>query len=503
MVARLVSAPRARAIMVLGTASNVGKSLIATALCRIFARRGVRVAPFKAQNMSLNSAATPDGREIGRAQALQAEAAGVRATSDMNPVLLKPTSDVGSQAVVDGKIWGNVKAADFTGETKRKLWSHVTAAYDRLSSQFEMIVIEGAGSPAEINLRAGDIVNMAVAHYANADCMLLADIDRGGAFASVVGTLALLDDEDRARIRGYAFNKFRGDGALIAPGIDMLRSHVGAPCLGVIPYVDTVGLEEEDSVDVAIRIRRSRPWSAQRLLRIAVVAFPHMSNFTDFDALEEERAVDVRFVQDDRFIDDADVIILPGTKNTISDLDWIVRQRLDRTLLAAAERGVILLGICGGMQILGERIDDPHGVEGGGSARGLALLPISSVFAAEKTTREVRASSRAFGDEIEFHGYEIHVGETAFPADSEAFSHLRVNGDVVRDGIVAERGAVVGTYVHGLFSSDALRHAFLRWAQAKRGLLHDGELLQIASMRERRLDLLGDVVERSLDLDAL
>jgi len=489
--------------MVLGTASDAGKSVIATALCRILARRGHRVAPFKAQNMSLNSAATPDGREIGRAQALQAEAAGVPATSDMNPVLLKPMSEAGAQAVVDGEIWGTVHARDYAGATKRHLWPHVSAAYDRLAERFDWIVIEGAGSPAEINLREHDIVNMSVAHYAEARAVLLADIDRGGAFAAVAGTFALLDEHDRSRISGYAFNKFRGDQSLLAPGIVTLSELVAVPCLGVIPYLDVRGLDEEDGVSLERRAARSRPWNERVALRVAIVAFPHLSNFTDFDALEEEPQVELRYVTSPQLLADADVVILPGTKNTIGDLRWLRERGLDEATVGAHARGAIVIGVCGGMQMLGRRIDDPHSVEEGGSAIGLSLLPAHSVFAQRKTTVPVRGNTRAFGAEVEMSGYEIHVGETHYAPGSAGFSVLERAGapKTHRDGAIAER--CIGTYVHGLFDVDAVRHAFLRWALHARSIADSGLFADVAASRRGRIDALADAVEGTLDLAAL
>ena len=488
--------------MVLGTASNAGKSLIATALCRILVRRGYRVAPFKAQNMSLNSAATPDGREIGRAQALQAEAAGVPPSSDMNPVLLKPMSVVGAQAVVDGKVWGTVHARDYAGTIKQKLWAHVTAAYDRLAAHHEWIVIEGAGSPAEINLREHDIVNMNVAHYADARAVLVADIDRGGAFAAIAGTFALLDRRDRERIVGYAFNKFRGDQSLLASGIQLLDSRVGVPCLGVIPFLDVRGLDEEDGVSLERRAVRSQPWSDRRALRIAIVAYPHLSNFTDFDALEEEPQIELRYVESPQLLGRADIVILPGTKHTLGDLRWLRARGFDSAIAQASDRGAVVVGICGGMQMLGDRIDDPHDVEGGGSAQGLAMLRLRSTFSNEKRTVTVRGTAQAFDAEIEMDGYEIHAGETEYAPESTPFGSLRSNGSPsYRDGAV--EGRCLGTYVHGLLGTDSVRHAFLRWAMRVRGFDGTEEFAFVGAIRHARIERLADAVETTLDMNAL
>ena len=494
--------PRAISLMVLGTASHAGKSLVATALCRILARRGARVAPFKAQNMSLNSAATPDGLEIGRAQALQAEAAGLAPRADMNPVLLKPMSQTGSQAIVNGRIFGTLHSRDFLGNGKRALWPHIVAAYDRLAAEFDVLVIEGAGSPAEINLRESDIVNMAVADLADARCLLVADIDRGGAFAAIAGTFALLDEPDRRRIAGYAFNKFRGDASLLDAGIAMLDARVGVPCVGIIPYVDTTGLDEEDGV--SIERRRERAWDARHeRLRIAVVAFPHLANFTDFDALEEEPSVDLIYTRDGGAVEAADVVILPGTKDTIGDLGWLRERGLERALVTCASRGALTVGICGGMQMLGASIDDPHGVERGGSHAGLALLDLRSTFAVEKTTVRVTGTTAAFGQSVAFDGYEIHVGVTQYGDASRPFAQISRAGGSCRDGVVSADGRVAGTYVHGLFAGDDARHAFVAWARALRGLPVARAFAPVQAQRRARLDELADAVERALDLRML
>lgn len=502
MVARVVTGARAASVMVLGTASHAGKSLVATALCRIFARRGIRVAPFKAQNMSLNSAVTPEGLEIGRAQALQAEAAGIAPRADMNPVLLKPTSHTGSQVVLNGRIHGELHARDFLGDGKRALWPHVVAAYERLASEFELLVIEGAGSPAEINLRAGDIVNMPVAHLTQARALLVADIDRGGAFAAVAGTFALLDAKDRSRIAAYAFNKFRGDATLLDDGLDMLTERVGVPCAGVIPYLDTTGLDEEDGV--ALEGRRRAPWSGEAgRLRIAVIALPHLSNFTDFDALAEEPSVELAYVDAPERVQDAHVTIVPGTKSTIADLQWMRERGLDRAILALRERPpAIVAGICGGLQMLGRAVEDPYGVEGGGSCAGLAIFDATSVFAREKTTLAVRGESGAFGPAMAVDGYEIHVGATSYGSDA-AFAHIvdRAGGER-RDGAIAWNGRALGTYLHGLFAADATRHAFLSWAR-ERCALPPARFVAVEARRSERLDRLADVVEGALDLRAL
>ena len=433
MVARVVKR-RARAVMVLGTGSSVGKSAMVAALCRHLARNGVRVAPFKAQNMSLNSAATPEGLEIGRAQALQAEAAGIAPSVDHNPVLIKPTSDTGAQAIVNGRIWGRLDASDYGGTTKRLFWPFVVEAYERLAAKYDTIVIEGAGSPAEINLRAGDIVNMAVAHLADARCVLVGDIDRGGVFASIFGTLALLDEADQARIDGWLVNKFRGNLELLRPGIAMLEERIGKPCYGVVPHLGDLGLDEEDGVSLDDPRRAPRAWrpTSERRLRIAVVRLPHLANFTDFDALHEEPSVDLRYVASATELDDAAVVILPGSKDTIADLAWL-RERGLAEPIAAAARDRVVVGICAGMQLLGRHISDPHGVESGGTHEGLGILDLVTTLAAEKVTVPVlgRFGAAMCGGVIEpvdFHGYEIHTGVTEYGAGLAPFAEIVRNG---------------------------------------------------------------------------
>jgi adenosylcobyric acid synthase len=466
----------ARALMVLGTASHVGKSLVTAGLGRIFADEGVRVAPFKAQNMSLNSAATPDGREIGRAQALQAEACRVTPRAEMNPVLIKPSSDTGSQVVLLGRVWGQVTAADYHQRRVEDLFPSVLESYALLASEHDLMLLEGAGSPAEINLRAHDIVNMRMAHAADAACVLVGDIDRGGVFAALLGTMELLDAEDRARIRGFIVNKFRGDAGLLAPGIEMIEARIGIPCVGVIPFLHNLGLEEEDSVAMEDRRTAARVWrddagSNDRRLRIGVVALPHMANFTDFDALAMEPAVALAFVADASEAAAADVLILPGTKQTVDDLEWLRERGFEAALRAHAGP---LIGICGGYQMLGLAIDDPGGVENFGVGRatpGLGLLDVRTEMRAEKTVRVVERG-----------GYEIHMGET--------------------EG-VGENGRVWGTYVHGLFDDDAYRHEFVDRAREQCGLAPAREKVDVTAQRGARIDRWAKHLRRSLKLELL
>lgn len=501
--------------MVLGTASHVGKSVITAAICRILANDGVRVAPFKAQNMSLNSAATPDGREIGRAQAMQAEAARIAPSVDMNPILLKPTSDRSSQVVLLGRACGVQSASDYHERRTLDYAPIVVDAYRRLAETYDVIVLEGAGSPAEINLKATDIVNMRMAAAADARCLLVGDIDRGGVFASLLGTLELLDAAERARIAAFAINKFRGDYGLLEPGVRDIERRVGVPCAGVIPWLRDLGLDDEDSIaledapTVANRGWRATNAHPERPLRVAVVALPYLSNATDFAALAAEPDVDLAYARTPEDLAYADFAIVPGTKETLADRRWMRERGFDPALVSCARRAYVF-GICGGLQILGDRIDDPHGVEGGGSDTGLGLLAIDTVLAREKITEPVTIVPRTgafFGiesHESESIGYEIHVGRSM---RNEAFSPFadvtRRGGERVEDGARSADDRVAGTYVHGLFASDAHRHAFVRATRQRCGLLPPTALAPIAGERDACFERLAAHVRASLSLDAL
>ncbi len=504
----------ARAIMVLGTASHVGKSLLVTALCRILRDDGYRVAPFKAQNMSLNSAATPDGREIGRAQAMQAEAARIAPTVDMNPLLLKPTSDVGSQIVLLGRVHGSAPAAEYHRRRIDEFFPVVVDAYRRLAARHDLIVLEGAGSPAEINLKATDIVNMRMAEAADARCLLVGDIDRGGVFASLFGTLALLEPHERARVCGFAINKFRGDLALLAPGVEEIERRTAVPSLGVVPWLRDVGLDEEDGVALADAPRAAGRWRAAggdplRALRVAIVAFPYLANATDFAALIAEPSVDLAYAERPQDIKSADVVVLPGTKDTLGALRWL-EGGFGAAIRAFATRGAVL-GICGGYQALGRDVADPYGVEGGGVCDGLGLLPVRTVLGREKVTRAVRVRLRpraffdvADHDVCEGGGYEIHMGRTLPYDDVTVFADLAFDGgERSGDGAVSRDGAVVGTYVHGLFADDALRWAFVRAARARAGLAPAARLVPYGAEREARFDRLAAHVRAALAVPAL
>jgi adenosylcobyric acid synthase len=503
----------ARAVMVVGTSSHAGKSLLTAALCRIFARQGHRVAPFKSQNMSLNSAATPEGLEIGRAQALQAEAAGIPPSVHMNPILLKPAGKMTSQVIVHGKIWGRLSAAEYHQRRVEELMPFVRESFQKLAADNDVIVLEGAGSPAEINLKQHDIVNMRMAELADASCLLVGDIDRGGVFASLLGTVQLLEPEERARIRGFVINKFRGDVSLLAPGIRTMEDRIEKPCLGVVPYLEHLCLDEEDSLGLpASDSTHDAQWSISgqdRPLRVAVIAFPSLSNFTDFDALRSEPSVAVRFCRKQIDLGDADVIILPGSKQTTDDLLWMRTEGLDISITKHAETGLIA-GICGGMQMLGQLISDPEEIESTGSIRGLCLLPINTTMRSSKisiagTGRLVAGSLFCQPTrDITLHGYEIHVGETSYLGRAQPFAHLVRRSvertESVTDGCISPDSRIFGTYLHGLFDGDAFRHVFTEAARAFCHLSPATEFNHWESKRQESLDRLATVVSQSLDM---
>jgi adenosylcobyric acid synthase len=484
-------------------ASSAGKSLLVAALCRIFRQDGVRVVPFKAQNMALNSFVTREGHEMGRAQVVQAQAAGLEPHVDMNPILLKPEQDACSQVVVMGKPWATLAAGEYY-RRKGELWSVVTAALDRLRERYDLVVIEGAGSPAEINLRESDIVNMAVARYAHAPVLLVGDIDRGGVFASLVGTMVLLEEDERRQIKGFVINKFRGDVALLQDGLTLLEERTGVPVLGVVPFIRDLQIAEEDSVALGEPLRRLRIKPSQGgEVDITVVRLPRISNFDDFDALALEEGVQVRFVDGLDRLGHPQAIILPGTKSTIADLLWLRQVGLARAICELAEKGIPVVGICGGYQMLGRTISDPNGVESAeGQVEGLGLLPVDTVFEAVKATYQAQArieTDRGFLAEIEgqeIEGYEIHMG---YSRGGEPAFRLLARGDQpvdAPDGAVDERGQVFGTYLHGLFDNPNLRRAWLRslgWDAAFSGL-------SMAEVREQEYDRLAQQVRESLDM---
>jgi adenosylcobyric acid synthase len=499
---------QARAIMVLGTSSHVGKSLLTAALCRIFAQQGYSVAPFKSQNMSLNSAATIEGLEIGRAQALQAEAAGIAPSVHMNPILIKPSGECASQVVVRGKIWGQLSAADYHQRRVEELMPVVRESYQALASTFQVIVLEGAGSPAEINLKQHDIANMRMAEMADAACLLVGDIDRGGVFASLLGTVELLDPVERDRIRGFCINKFRGDVTLLESGVHMMEERLGKPCMGVVPYLPGLMLEEEDSVGLPPVARSGWPQNdsgPERPLRVAVIALPSFSNFTDFDSLRAEPSVDLLFCRSAELLQNADVVILPGSKQTMSDLEWMRNTGFEQAICNHAKTGLVI-GICGGMQMLGQELADPGGVERQGRMQGLRLLPISTTMQAQKVTRlssgtmnsDSLFSQRVQGDCVA--GYEIHVGKTVYLPQAEPFATLTSRE---LDGCVSADRRVLGTYLHGIFDEDCFRHQFVTAARSFHKLASPASLTPWKALREDSFDRLAEQVSRSLDMHSI
>ena len=499
-----------KAIMVLGTSSHVGKSLITAALCRIFADAGVSVAPFKSQNMSLNSAATPDGLEIGRAQALQAEAARIPASVHMNPILLKPAGDMTSQIVVRGKVWGKLSAADYHQRRVLELLPFVQESYETLAAAHDLIILEGAGSPAEINLKATDIVNMRMAEMADASCLLVGDIDRGGVFASLYGTIALLDPTEQSRIKAFAINKFRGDVKLLRPGIDMIEARLQIPSAGVIPWLPALALEDEDSLALPTTFH---PWptdaAPNRPLRIAVVALPSFSNFTDFDALTAEPSVALRFTRTPAQLAGADLIILPGSKQTVDDLLWLRANGLADAIQIHSQTG-LLTGICGGMQMLGTHIADPLAHEHAGTVEALGLLPFATTMAATKITRQITgtlATGTLFNQPIPptpVHGYEIHLGETTYAPTAQPFAQLAPQSTPAHpDGCLSPTTRIFATYLHGLFDDDHFRHTFLTAARAFHHLTPAPAYENWQAKREASLNVLAETVRQSLNMPML
>ncbi|WP_040262411.1 cobyric acid synthase [Pseudomonas massiliensis] len=470
-------------LMVQGTTSDAGKSTLVTALCRWLRREGLSVAPFKPQNMALNSAVTADGGEIGRAQAVQAQACGLAPHTDMNPVLLKPNSDTGAQVIIHGQAVGNMNAMRYHGY-KATAMRAVLESHQRLEAAHQAVVVEGAGSPAEINLREGDIANMGFAEAVDCPVILVADINRGGVFAHLVGTLALLSESEQVRIQGFVINRFRGDLKLLQPGLDWLEAHTGKPVLGVLPYLTDFHLEAEDALD------SRQPSKTGTLLRVVVPVLPRLSNHTDFDPLRLHPQVSLSFVRPGDSLPPADLIILPGSKSVRADLERLRDAGWEGAIRRHLRYGGKLLGICGGLQMLGERIHDPLGLEGpAGDCQGLGWLELETTLAAHKQLRNVSGQLADGGAFVR--GYEIHAGVSTGAALARPALWL----DNQRpDGAISDDGQVMGTYVHGLFEQPAACAALLRWAGLERAAEHDYE-----GLREREIDRLADLVEAHLD----
>ena len=476
----------AKNIMIQGTMSNAGKSLIAAGLCRIFKQDGYKVAPFKSQNMALNSFITADGKEMGRAQVVQAQAAGIAPDVRMNPILLKPTTDVGSQVIVNGVVQGNMRAMEYY-RRKREFLPAVLEAYHALEQEFDIIVIEGAGSPAEINLKSEDIVNMGLTKLVDAPVLLVGDIDRGGVFAQLYGTIALLEPEEKKRVKGTIVNKFRGDRAILQPGIDILERICSVPVAGVVPYAH-LDIDDEDSLSTRFQSSQVR-----KAVDIAVIKLPRISNFTDVSPLERYENVSLRYVERPDQLHQPDMILLPGTKSTIADLLWLRQSGLEAVILKEAARGCVIFGICGGYQMLGTSISDPQGVEAAGitQVKGLGLLDMDTVFQGEKVQLQTSGTLGPIPgvlhslSGLRYRGYEIHMGRSAQPALPVQCS-----------------GNVYGSYIHGIFDAEGIGDAIVKDLAANKGV----ELGQLShfdpeSYMQHQYDLLADTLRAGLDMD--
>jgi len=499
-----------KAIMFQGTSSNVGKSVLCAAFCRIFYQDGYRTAPFKAQNMALNSAVTPDGGEIGRAQGAQAEAAGIKPTVDMNPILIKPKQDMHAQIIVRGRPIGDMSAKDYRNDYLPRAVSVVLESLNRLKDEYEILVIEGAGSPAEVNLKDRDIVNMKTAELADAPVLLIADIDRGGVFASLIGTLELLEPHERDRVKGFIINKFRGDLDLLKPGLDFLEERTGKEVFGVIPYMHDHGIDEEDSVCLSEYKTRG---SIDAPIQIAVIQLPRISNFTDINPFFDLPDTCIRFVKKGEAIGEADVVIIPGTKNSVLDLVYLKEQGYDDEILALADKGKYIVGICGGYQMLGLELLDPEGTEAGiGSQKGLGLLKCVTTYGAEKSTHQVEATIAAAeglwqdlkGQTVK--GYEIHMGQADILDYKSCLLQIteRSGRDVqVMDGAVVNDGRVFGTHLHGFFDNLNVMLTFINAIRKEKGL----SLLQERDLdiyqRERNYDRVAEIVRNSVDMEKI
>lgn len=512
----------AKNIMIQGTMSGAGKSLLVAGLCRIFLQDGYRTAPFKSQNMALNSFITKEGLEMGRAQVVQAQAAGIEPSVRMNPILLKPTSDVGSQVIINGEVRGNMSAREYFAY-KKSLISDIKKAYASLAAENDVIVIEGAGSPAEINLKENDIVNMGMAELVDAPVLLVGDIDRGGVFAQLVGTVALLEPEERARIKGLVINKFRGDKTILDPGIEQLKKLCGIPVVGVTPYLN-IDVEDEDSLSGRFTERETKG-----IVDVAVIRLPHISNFTDFLMLEHEPHIFLRYVERFPQIGTPDLIILPGTKNTMDDLRWLRASGMEAAIKKAHESGSILFGICGGYQMLGRRLSDPSCIEAGGELKGLGYLPVQTVFTEKKTRTRVRGNIAVLpgalaglsGCAVE--GYEIHMGETTMCGKYADGEKNLMDGEQQKNGMSgsicpltkltdethgvdkpdgAATETVYGTYVHGVFDGGGVAGALADALAGRRGItLGETAGQSLAAYREEQFELLAVSLREHLDME--
>jgi adenosylcobyric acid synthase len=500
---------KARNIMILGTGSDVGKSVLAAGLCRILKQDGYQVAPFKAQNMALNSFITPEGGEMGRAQVVQAEAAGIEPHVDMNPILLKPTSNVGSQVILHGKVLGNFTAEAYY-KKKVDLVQQVMESYHRLEKQYEVLVIEGAGSAAEINLRDKDLVNLSMAGRVAAPVLLVADIDRGGVFASIVGHMELFTSEEKELVKGFIINKFRGDPSLLTSGLEFIEARTGKPVLGLVHYFTDIQIPEEDSValDLKMRLAQAR---AKDQVRIGIVRLPHISNYTDFDSLEQEPSVSLSYFTSPELVFDQDLVILPGSKNTLDDLQYLHSQGIAEAIISFHGKGGNVVGICGGYQMLGSRVLDPLGVESDLSEiAGLNLLAMETELLGEKVTTQVKA--RIIWEELadpgeQVHGYEIHMGRSRPLGPTTPLLEIVERNDQpvrVSDGLVSDDGRVWGSYLHGLFDNDGLRHRLINHLKATGDVEPTKEGLgSFRRWKEEQYDKLASHLRGHLDMDRI
>lgn len=497
----------AHALMVQGTGSHVGKSFLVTALCRILKQDGYSVAPFKAQNMALNSYVTEDGGEIGRAQVVQAEAAGIKPTVDMNPILIKPQSDIGAQVIIQGRVVGNYSAAAYH-RYKREAIQLVRDSYNRLSREYDIILIEGAGSPAEINLKKHDIVNMTVAKMAGAPVLIVCDIDRGGVFASLVGTMELLAPRERDRVEGFVINKFRGDINLLKPGLTFIKKKTGVGVLGVVPYLKDISIPDEDSVALEKRPHHSDG----KGLDVAVLKLPHISNFTDFDPLENETDVALRYVERSSQLGNPNLLIIPGSKNTIDDLRYLKTGGFLKEIMKLKKGGCAILGICGGFQMLGKCINDPDGVESSlKSIKGLGLFDMETQLEKKKSTYQVEAEEIHRNEHTKpndlLRGYEIHMGRATINNEASLFRINKRSGQTcsVNDGALSRDGRIMGTYIHGIFDNDGFRRRFLNHISRSRTATSSTmpDDFKFHAFKEEQYNRLADAIRHSLDMNVI
>lgn len=490
-----------KVIMVQGTMSGAGKSLLVAGLCRIFKQDGYKVAPFKSQNMALNSFITEEGLEMGRAQVMQAEAAGITPSVLMNPILLKPTNHVGSQIIVNGKVLGNMKASEYF-KYKKQLIPDIIEAFQKLEEKADIIVIEGAGSPAEINLRENDIVNMGMAELVDAPVLLVGDIDRGGVFAQLLGTLMLLAPKEHDRVQGLVVNKFRGDQSILDPGIVMLEEKGNKPVVGIVPYME-IDVEDEDSLTSRFDKKETG------LINIAVIHYPRISNFTDFAVFEHMKGVSVRYVTKPSELENADMIILPGSKNTMGDLLWMRQNGLEAAIKKYKDRKVIF-GICGGFQMLGEMISDPDSVEEGGTLRGMELLPVDTVLQEEKVRTQVMGKFLKLTgvlsnlSNMEIEGYEIHMGVTKMTRQIHEMTSVMIKNQTQQKTEGAYENMVYGTYIHGIFDQGEIANTIVKSLADQKGVtLEEVSHEDYHSYKERQYDILADTLRKHLDMDAI